>query len=108
MTRIALILIVVAGTLLGASLTAGAATPAFPVIPAACAGGQGGDCAVFEVAQAGCAAVAARTAQQMGGQVIGAPRQVERGGRPYCQFTLLVPDQGGQRPPQRQQVEVPM
>lgn len=54
-----------------------------------------------------CASAAAQAAAAQGGQVIGAPRQVQQGGRTMCVVTVLVKDPTGKSPPTRRQVTVP-
>lgn len=103
--RIALLsgIAVLAG-LAGAS---GPAPAAAQVAPLACIAGVDKNCGRIELVQADCGSAAARVARQHGGEVIGAPQTVTRGGQTMCVVTILIRDPSGQRPPMRKQVTVP-
>ncbi|MCT8971199.1 hypothetical protein [Microbaculum marinisediminis] len=61
----------------------------------------------MRLAGGGCGAAAAQAAAAQGGQVIGAPRVVQRGNRTLCVVTVLIKDPSGRKPPTRKQITVP-
>ena len=63
--------------------------------------------APMRLAGDGCGTAAAQAAAAQGGQVIGAPRVVQRGNRTLCVVTVLIKDPSGRKPPTRKQITVP-
>ena len=104
MRHLCLPILLLAGALLGSG--ASASTAGSAVQPLACFGGVGENCGVMELAQTSCAAVAAQAARQRGGEVIGAPRTFRQGEREMCEFTILIPDRSGEKPPRRERVVI--